>query len=89
MEMKTYKSPSLMSYKSQDITEIMGPTQTQYMDVGGGWRAASLNSTNVEYRQEGISSEIKLAQTARQNTGGQARQTAGGQGIKTIKETIV
>lgn len=37
--MKTYKPPSLVSYKSHDILEIIGPAQSAYvpLDVGGGW----------------------------------------------------
>ncbi len=32
--MKRYKKPALVSYKSQDITEIIGPAQSQY-DLDG------------------------------------------------------
>ncbi len=42
--MKTYKSPSIVSYGCQDILEIIGPAQSGYvdMDVGGGWKEAKL-----------------------------------------------
>lgn len=56
-----YKSPSLVSYKAQDILEIIGPAQSQYvpMDVGGGWQEASLGSNAMEYK-ENISPETEI-----------------------------
>ncbi len=72
--MRIYRKPSLISYKAPDILEIIGPTQTQYapLDVGGGWREASLRTNVMEYRNEGISPEIRLAKA----------------GVKTIDEVI-
>lgn len=72
--MKSYKTPELVSYKSKDILEIIGPTQSISvpLDVGGGWREASLRTNVMEYRNEGISPEIRLAKA----------------GVKTIDEVI-
>lgn len=72
--MKIYRKPGLISYKALDILEIMGPTQAQSvsLDVGGGWREASLRTNVMEYRNEGISPEIRLAKA----------------GVKTIDKVI-
>ena len=65
--MKTYKSPSIMSYKSKDIMEIIGPCQNAaYLDVGGG-RQAMLDSGKIEYRQECISPEIRFVKVETKN----------------------
>lgn len=62
VEMKIYKSPGLVSYKNKDITEIAGPCQNAaYLDVGGG-RLTMLDTEKIEYRQEGMSPEIRLVQ---------------------------
>lgn len=72
--MKIYKSPSIVSYRGKDILEISGPCQAQsaFLNVGGG-RQAMLGPEKVEYRQYGISTEIRLAKA----------------GIKTINRATV
>ena len=64
-EMKAYRKPALVSYKSQDIIEIIGPGQAASgtMGVGGGWREASLSSGSVDFAQEDITSGINSPET--------------------------
>lgn len=58
--MKMYKSPKLSSYKNQDFLEIIGPTQTQSVSVGGG-RQAMLNYERIEFRKEAVYPQTRLA----------------------------
>ncbi len=64
MRTKRYSSPEIVSYRRQDITDIIGSCQTAYtayIDVGGG-RQAMLNSGEIEYRQDCVIPEIRLVQ---------------------------
>lgn len=69
--MKKYKKPDLVSYRSQDILEIVGPAQTQYtstLDVGGGVEEAMLDKQAIEYRIASIPSEIRPSQVKAKTT---------------------
>ena len=72
VEMDVYRKPGLVSYKVPDVMEITGPAQSAYLDVGAGWRESESVAKVMEYRNEGISPEIRLTKA----------------GIKTIHEVI-